>query len=399
MYYPLRFHPVYKKYLWGGRSLAGLGKVLPQDSQIGESWEISAHPHGVSVIANGPLAGISLPEACRKLGQNLLGTALPDKDMQRFPLLIKFIDAHDRLSVQVHPDDLQAARLEHGEIGKTEMWYVVSARPDAHLIAGVKPGINRQSFARAINDGSCLDLLQDIPVKTGDVLNIPAGTVHAIGAGMVIYEIQQNADTTYRIFDYNRKDEKGQTRPLHIEQALQVIDFQHREKPALIKGIYLKEQGMTRRILVLNQYFLTEELTINGKADIHANGSRFTTLTLIDGKGSLSFSSSAGLHVSVPLFTGDSLLLPACLHHWVLSGDMKLIRCRPSLFRQDAALLAMRLNGSDQVASGTCQEKNHQEYGGPVTESLLHAEKTGLVSLEPYIERMTNKSESIPSDF
>lgn len=375
MYYPLRFHAVYKDYIWGGRSLADLGKILPEGKRVAESWEISAHPHGVSVIANGPLAGIGLTDACRKLGQSLLGTRLSGKDLDRFPLLIKLIDAHDRLSVQVHPDDDYAGRHESGETGKNEMWYVVAAGPDARLIAGVRPGVDRAAFAAALAAGTCLDLLQEIPVKAGDALNIPSGLVHAIGKDLVICEIQQNADTTYRVFDYNRRDDSGQTRPLHIEKALDVIDFSRHDPSPLIHGLIIREDQLSRRILVLNRYFLVEELTIDGKAAFTGDGSRFSTLTVIGGKGSITWQNEAGHLISDPLFAGDSLLLPAGLLAWEIKGSMKMICSRPSLFLSDAAWLAEQID-HDGAKTGTAAAKGYLDI-------LEAAARNGLIALDP----------------
>jgi mannose-6-phosphate isomerase len=373
MYYPLRFHVVYKDYIWGGRSLADLGKILPEGQRVAESWEISAHPNGVSVIANGPLAGISLTDACSKLGRSLLGSRLPDKDLRRFPLLIKLIDAHDRLSVQVHPDDAYAGRHERGETGKNEMWYVVSAGPDARLIAGVKPGVDRAAFAAALADGACLELLQEIPVKAGDALNIPSGLVHAIGSDLVICEIQQNADTTYRVFDYNRRDDAGLTRPLHIEKALDVIDFSRQNPSPLIQGLIIQEDHLVRRILVLNRYFMVEELCVDGKAAFAGDGSRFSTLTVIGGKGSIAWRNEAGHMISDPLFAGDSILLPASLATWEIGGNLKMICSRPSLFLSDAAWLADRL---DLPACGT-------DGGTGFLAALEAAAGRGLIALDP----------------
>lgn len=350
MLYPLRFNAVYKDYLWGGRSLAGLGKILPEGRRVAESWEISAHPNGMSVIANGPLAGIPLVEACRSLGRSLLGTGLPEKDLQRFPFLIKLIDAHDRLSVQVHPDDDYAGRYENGETGKNEMWYVVSAGPGARLIAGVKAGVDRTAFARSLAEGTCLSLLQEIPVQAGDALNIPSGLVHAIGKDLVICEIQQNADTTYRVFDYNRRDDSGQFRPLQIDRALAVIDFDRHNPTPLIKGIFLQDDQLTRRILVLNRYFWVEELRVHGQTDWTGDGSRFRTLTVIGGSGSITYRDATGRAQSDALAAGDSLLLPAALRAWSLSGDLKLISSMPSFFLSDAVWLAGHLDTTDAGA-------------------------------------------------
>jgi mannose-6-phosphate isomerase len=337
MLYPLKFRSVYKHYLWGGRALAGHGKILPDQVQVAESWEISGHPNGLSVVANGPLAGTALPDVIRLWGSGLMGS-LP-ADPQRFPLLIKLIDAHESLSVQVHPDDAYALAHE-GEPGKNEMWYVVAAAPDARLIAGVKPGVKRADFALALADGSCLDLLQSLPVKAGDVVNIPAGLVHAIGPGLVICEVQQNSDTTYRVFDYNRRDAQGLTRPLHTDKALDVISFD-RSGPALIRGVTVRSPGLAQRSLVLNRYFLVEELAVDGSAAFAAEDTRFVCLTVLAGQGQLDWDGS-GPEGPMPLTMGESILLPAGLSRWQISGRLLLLSARPAEWPADAGRLAQR---------------------------------------------------------
>ena len=383
MYYPLRFYPVYKDYIWGGRRLAELGKILPENGRVAESWEISAHPNGISVISNGPLAGISLTDACEKLGSDLLGTALPKG--QRFPLLIKLIDAQDCLSVQVHPDDDYAAYHEKGSPGKSEMWYVVSASPGARLIAGLKPGVDRRTFADAILSGNCLDLLNEVLVKPGDAINIPAGLVHAVGAGLVLYEIQQNSDITYRVFDYNRRNDQGQLRPLHIEKALDVIDFNRKETHPLIQGLIIRNSQITRRVLVLNRYFFVEELSVHGNGAAFSNdGSRFSALTVISGEGSLSYQNEIGHWISEPLFAGNSLLLPARLGNWTLSGNMKIISGKPSLFEADAAWLSLQITKADLIHS----EKDADQRNLFLPKPLAAAAAQGLIALEPYPDEM-----------
>ncbi|MEA4890465.1 MAG: type I phosphomannose isomerase catalytic subunit [Clostridiaceae bacterium] len=340
MLYPLRFRPVYKDYLWGGRALASFGKILPSTGIVAESWEISAHHNGISVIANGSLAGASLPDVVRTFGRSLLGNAAADRDLAKFPLLIKLIDARERLSVQVHPDDLYALRHENGEYGKNEMWYVVAAQPGARLVAGLKPGICRADFTEAIARGHCLDCLQTISVQAGDAVNIPAGLVHAIGGGLVICEIQQNSDTTYRVYDYDRRDSEGKTRPLHIDKALDVIDFSRPPQTPLISGLIIRQGGLTRRILVLNRYFMVEEQQIKNSADFLSDGRRFSTLTVLQGQGSLSFTHDSSIAITEPLFPGDSLLIPASLGSWQIRGDLTMIVSRPADYAADLANLA-----------------------------------------------------------
>lgn len=221
----LRFHATYLERIWGGTLLRDvLHMPAPADKVIGEAWLIADHPHCESVVAGGPLAGATLRELIVRHGRALLGAAAPTPE-GRFPLLLKLIDAGDLLSVQVHPDDSDAIRLGEPDVGKTEMWYVLHAASGAQLIYGLKPGATRAAFEAAIAAGETLGALQHHAAPAGTGVFVPAGTVHAIGAGLLIAEIQQNSDITYRIHDYDRCDPNGNPRELHINKALEVIRF------------------------------------------------------------------------------------------------------------------------------------------------------------------------------
>jgi len=222
MLYPLTFRPIFKERVWGGRNLERIyRKPLPPDIPIGESWEISDRPGDVSVIANGPLAGKDLHWLMQHHAKELLGDArLTDG---RFPLLIKILDAEEKLSLQVHPPAHKAAEL--GGEPKTEMWYIADAKPGAELYVGLKRGVTRAEFERKIKTGEISDCFHRVKVKAGDVMFLPSGRVHAIGEGMVIFEIQQNSDTTFRVFDWNRIGLDGKPRALHIPESLASIDF------------------------------------------------------------------------------------------------------------------------------------------------------------------------------
>jgi mannose-6-phosphate isomerase len=221
--YPFIFHPILKERIWGGRELERLyAKPLPPGRPIGESWEISDRPSDASIIANGPLAGKTLRWLMENHAAEVLGDAKPAAE-GRFPLLCKILDAREKLSLQVHPPAAKAAELK-GE-PKTEMWFIADAAPDASLYVGLKRGVTRTEFEKKISDGSVADCFHRIPVKTGDAMFLPSGRVHAIGAGLVIFEIQQNSDTTYRVFDWNRVGLDGKPRELHVAQSLASIDF------------------------------------------------------------------------------------------------------------------------------------------------------------------------------
>ncbi|MEO5804172.1 MAG: type I phosphomannose isomerase catalytic subunit [Verrucomicrobiota bacterium] len=255
MLYPFTFQPIFKERIWGGRNIERLyKKKLPAKIPIGESWEISDRPNDESVIANGPLAGKSIRWLMENHRDELLGSAKPAYS-ERFPLLIKILDAQEKLSLQVHPPAAKAAQL--GGEPKTEMWYITDATSEADLFVGLKRGTTRADFEKRIQNGSVAECFHRIPVKKGDAMFLPSGRVHAIGAGNVIFEIQQNSDTTYRVFDWNRVDAQGQPRELHIEQSLASIDFNDIE-PNLIHGEPIEQNGIKRCQLVLDPLFAVD---------------------------------------------------------------------------------------------------------------------------------------------
>jgi len=224
MLYPLKFEPILKEIIWGGDEICRFKNLHPQRSGIGESWEVSHVKNNVSIVANGNLNGKSLEELIETYRERLLGEKVIEHFGTTFPLLIKFIDARDSLSVQVHPDDL-LAKKRHNSFGKTEMWYVIQAMPDAFLYSGFSQPITPEEYVRSLEDDTFINYLQRHEVKPGDVFFLPAGRVHAIGAGCFIAEIQQTSDVTYRIYDYNRKDANGNPRELHTELAKDAIDY------------------------------------------------------------------------------------------------------------------------------------------------------------------------------
>ena len=235
MLYPLQFEPIFRRYLWGGRRLATqLRKSLGAGDDYAESWEIVDHGQDQSRVVTGPWAGRSLHDLIESFGVPVLGATWnariqsaqrPAPLRGRFPLLLKFLDAQRVLSVQVHPNDAQAAQQDPPDLGKTEAWYVLDAAPDSRIYAGLRAGIGRSEFETALRAGSVDSVLHSFEARPGDVVFIPAGTVHAIGAGLLVCEIQQASDTTYRLFDWNRVDASGKPRPLHIAESLDVIDF------------------------------------------------------------------------------------------------------------------------------------------------------------------------------
>lgn len=222
--YPLIFKPNMQTVVWGGKRLLPYKGLEPSDESIGESWEVSAVESSPSIVANGPLAGRSLIDVVSEYGEELLGESVARKYNGKMPLLVKFIDAERDLSIQVHPNDEMAQRV-HGKFGKTEMWYVIDAQPGAYLYAGFSKKISKEEYMQRIADGTICDVLAKHEVHPGDVFYLPAGRVHAICGGILLAEVQQSSDVTYRIFDYNRPGLDGKPRELHTELAAQALDF------------------------------------------------------------------------------------------------------------------------------------------------------------------------------
>ena len=224
MLYPFTFQPILKKIIWGGSEICPFKGITPVQEGIGESWELSHVDGNFSVVAEGELAGKSLDELIQTYGKQLVGGQVMERFGTRFPLLIKFIDARDNLSIQVHPND-ELAKARHNSFGKTEMWYVIKAAPGAALYSGFSKQIDADEYVERVKNNTFMDVLQRYDVAEGDVFFLPAGRVHAIGAGCFIAEIQQTSNITYRIYDYNRKDANGNTRELHTELAKDAIDY------------------------------------------------------------------------------------------------------------------------------------------------------------------------------
>lgn len=268
--YPLLFEPVLKDYIWGGRNLEKLGRELPPEGVIAESWEIAGHKDGTTRVANGRFAGKLLTELHQELGLDLIGSRSAwAQERGKFPLLIKILDANRPLSVQVHPRDEYALDNEGNELGKTEMWVVLQASPDAEVILGVAHQITQDEFRVAIKSNQLEKHLHRVPVKAGDHICVPAGSMHAIMGGLLIAEIQQNSNTTYRVYDWGRVGANGRSRPLHVEKALDVINFEQIAPQICPPEPISDENGIKRALLCHNEYFVTERVEM-------AAGSTFT---------------------------------------------------------------------------------------------------------------------------
>jgi len=302
--YPLTFQPRFKDRVWGGRYLERLyAKPLPAGKPIGESWEITDRPGDVSVITNGPLAGKDLHWLVENHRKELLGAAKLQRD--RFPLLIKLLDAREKLSLQVHPPAAKAVEL--GGEPKTEMWFIADAEPGAELYVGLKRGVSRSEFERRIQDGSVAESFHRVPVKAGDTMFLPSGRVHAIGAGLVIFEIQQNSDTTYRVFDWNRVGLDGKPRELHIPQSLASIDFNDFEPP-LVQPTVREIMGMKTRTLVSNDLFTVELVEAPAPTSINDVSGMMQIIGMVSGSARITSTASAP---PVELNAGQFCLLPA----------------------------------------------------------------------------------------
>jgi len=293
--YPLRFQPIFRRYLWGGRRLQTmLNKPIGDGDDYAESWELVDHGEDQSVVAEGPLAGLTLQQLVTEHGDALLGR---HAGLTHFPLLFKFLDCNRTLSVQVHPNDDQGALLDPPDLGKTEAWVVLAANPGSQIYAGLRTGVTRDDLQQARAAGTCDECLHAFEPKVGDCVFIAAGTVHALGAGLVIAEIQQASDTTFRLFDWNRVGADGQPRPLHIAQSLEVTNFDRGpaspQQPSTIDSA--RERLVDCDKFVLDRLTLTQPQAVGGDE-------RFHLLVAIEG------SMTVG---NITLSAGETCLLPA----------------------------------------------------------------------------------------
>ena len=306
IYYPLLFSPNLHSVVWGGHQLRPYKGLAPSDDPIGESWEVSAVPSSTSIIANGPLVGRDLVSAISEHPDSILGKAVNERYHGQLPLLVKFIDAKRDLSIQVHPNDEMAMR-EHGKMGKSEMWYVIKADPGAHLYAGFKQEITPEEYQQRIQDGTITEVLADHLVKAGDVFYLPAGRVHAICGGILLAEVQQSSDVTYRIFDYNRPGMDGKPRELHTELAAKALDYH-------VERNYRTEYTDTtnRAVQIIDSpYFSVRVMEIT--QPFHRNLLKYDSFII-----SMCLEGDCTLHVrstgdDILLKAGHSTLIPACI--------------------------------------------------------------------------------------
>ena len=302
--YPLKFNPILKSMIWGGEKMRQYKAIDTDQKNIGESWELSGVPGNESVVSNGEFAGRTISELIKEYGPALLGRKVHETYGENFPLLIKFIDARDDLSIQVHPDDAMAQSVHGQPFGKTEMWYVVSADKDAHLMSGLSAEITPEEYVSRVENNTITDVLSDYKVQSGDVFFLPAGRIHSIGKGCFIAEIQQTSDLTYRIYDFGRLGLDGKPRELHTELAKDAIDYSVSED---YRTAYTAAQNEETH-LVECEYFKTNllDLTEPLSVDVKSKDS-FMIVICLEGQGEMKDSEGN----VVALKQGETVLVPA----------------------------------------------------------------------------------------
>lgn len=307
--YPIKFENLYYEKIWGGRDFKSFRENLPH-GDIGESWDIACHHNGMSIVSNGYLKGKTFEELIKEYGTELLGGSFENKE---FPLLVKLINSREKLSVQVHPSDEYAKRVENS-LGKTEAWYVVDAKPGASLIVGTK-NCDKAIFEKAIREGKTEEYLNKIEVKKGDCFLINSGLVHAICEGVIIAEIQQSSDITYRIYDY------GRPREIHVEKSMDVIDFNLKPINACGKKL-VSFDGYEKGILCSSEYFTIEKYVVSSDVSENSDINKFFIFTCVDGKGTIM--SEGGTNIDI--LKGDSILIPAKLGKYTIQGKLTLLK-------------------------------------------------------------------------
>lgn len=315
--YPLKFKPIYKERIWGGRKLETMfSRSLPEDTLVGESWELSDYPDDGSEIANGEFAGKLLSDLIKQYKTGITGTLAP---VERFPLLVKILDAADRLSVQVHPDDKLAKEQEGYPAGKTEMWFVLEAEKDAAVVCGMSKDISRQDLEKHIEDETLAGFLNKIPVKKEDVVFIPSKTVHAILPGLVLLEVQQTSDITYRLYDWGRIDKKtGAARDLHIDKGVASSNLNanlNYKKETVFKDI---DNGNSVASIIESEYFSFDRIKISQEMKYKSDGSSFYIFFCLSDSCSVKYANNTE---AVELKYGELVLVPAGLSEFSVCGE------------------------------------------------------------------------------
>ena len=312
--YPLQFEPIFKERIWGGEKLKILLNKSIKSAITGESWELSTVEGDVSVVANGAWKGKSLTAIIDNDPEAILGTEVYARFGKQFPLLFKYLDAREDLSIQVHPND-ELAKKRHHSFGKTEMWYIMQADDDARIIVGFKEKSNASAYLENLENKTLLSILDDVKVKSGDVFFLETGTVHAIGAGLVVAEIQQTSDITYRLYDFDRVDASGNTRELHVDLALEAINYNNVET----KKEYTKKINSSNKIVDC-PYFTTNFIPLDGEISISKTGQSFTVFMCIEGTFEIEYN-----NLKTQYKKGDTVLIPAAMNAFILSGKASIL--------------------------------------------------------------------------
>ena len=319
MLYPLKFEKVFIEKVWGGREFEeSLNMTLPKDKNIGESWEVSAHPNGMGIVANGDLKGKTLQEILNEYKEKLVGEKVYKEYGNRFPLLIKYLDVNDRLSIQVHPDD-EVALKKHNELGKSESWFIMEASKDAKLIMGMKKGITKEEFLEKTAKNDFSELFEEISVKKGDLIDINPGMVHASLEGSVLFaEIQENSDITYRIYDFDRV-ENGKRRELHLKEAADVIDFDARA--VVINTDFSNDEN--RKNIIKKKYYSIDKIKINKKFE-DVNEKSMIIYSILNGKGKIEYTLN-NEKKEVSIQKGETVLIPVGMDVELI-GELEILR-------------------------------------------------------------------------
>ena len=319
MLYPLKFEKVFIEKVWGGREFEkSLNMTLPKDKNIGESWEVSAHPNGMGIVANGDLKGKTLQEILDEYKEKLVGEKVYKEYGNRFPLLIKYLDVNDRLSIQVHPDD-EVALKKHNELGKSESWFIMEASKDAKLIMGMKKGVTKEEFLEKTAKNDFSGLFEEISVKKGDLIDINPGMVHASLEGSVLFaEIQENSDITYRIYDFDRV-ENGKKRELHLKEAADVIDFD--AKAVIINTDFSNDEN--RKNIIKKKYYSIDKMKINKKFE-DVNEKSMIIYSILNGKGKIEYTLN-NEKKEVLIQKGETVLIPVGIDIELI-GELEILR-------------------------------------------------------------------------
>ena len=312
--YPLQFDPILKERIWGGEKLKTVLNKPIVSKITGESWELSTVEGDISIVANGVLKGKSLMELINEAPNEILGTEVYKRFGKQFPLLFKYLDAREDLSIQVHPND-KLAKERHNSFGKTEMWYVMQADADSRIIVGFKENSSKEEYLKHLSDKSLVSILDDVKAKPGDVFFLETGTVHAIGAGLVVAEIQQTSDITYRLYDFDRKDAQGNTRELHIDLALDAINYNKVETQKKYES-----KADVSNVVVDCPYFTTNFIPLENRVEVAKTGESFTVYMCVEGSFVIEYDDFKQTYIK-----GDTVLVPAEINAFILTGKASIL--------------------------------------------------------------------------